>query len=224
MKIETHKDPNFLKHDFKAPWTKKIGKSIWSGFLTHTFKQGDRPIIYNLIKSFITTYQKTTIGMGGEPFSLLEIGFGQCFDFVNCFKKLHDSKMIQYFGKDITDQFVEYAREEFINYKFDVGGFDFTNNENYDITYCRHVFEHQHPNVCYSSFENMLKATNQLSIVSWFCAPDKERFTWNDRDGFNNEGAYVNTYDEEALIEIINKNDFLLSTHFNKKIYYMRRK
>lgn len=211
MKIETKKDKNFLQHDFTAPWESKISYDKWCDFLKHNFIDPSREEIYK----FFNQYLKITPEHPNKSF--LEIGFGQCFDFNNCFKNFHDSAIIDYTGWDITSQFVKFAIKKYnedyflnnnvtsINYKFNCGGFYelTTNKEKFDIIYTRHTLEHQHPSNCYVFFEALLKAATELLVICWFQPPDEERFSWNNRDGFNHEGAYVNKYSKDKLTKLI---------------------
>jgi len=230
MKTETQKDSNFLAHDFTAPWQSKITKEQWIQFLTHTFHQEDREKVYELLHSYLESISPPQSAVTNSafyyksPLTFLELGFGQCYDFAHCFMLLHDIETIEYTGQEVTPQFVEFAREEFCkynNYKFKVG--DFNSLLKSDIIYTRHVLEHQHPDNCYLFFENILKATKKLCIISWFCPPGEEKFTWNDRDGFNHEGAYVNVYSKDKLNNLIEKYNFKLTSYLNNKIYYMRK-
>ncbi len=129
---------------------------------------------------------------------------------------------IIYKGWEITEQFVKYARKKFYHqdFCFSLGGFgkliDFV--DSFDIIYTRHTLEHQHPDNGYEYFKNLLRATRELAIVTWFKPPKKEKFTWNDRDG-GNKGAYVNTYSRNKLTKVIVENKFnltIISVNYNK--------
>lgn len=209
MKIETINDSNFLNHNFKAPWLNEISYEEWCKFLNHNKNYG-REEAYKIIKDFVAPLPKQT---------LLEIGFGQCYDWQKCFQLMCAFEQIKYTGWEITNQFIFYAKKKYPNYEFcfKTGSFRDLNpitsrhqQKKFDITYTRHTLEHQHPDNCYKYFENILQSTKKLSIIIWFKIPNIEKFTWNDRDG-RGQGAYVNTYSKEKLLNIIYKNNFKLN-------------
>jgi len=208
MKIETIKDPDIFNHDFKAPWLNEISYEDWCKFLAHNYAYG-REEAYHIVRDYVGNKNKKLF---------LEIGFGNGYDFEHCFQYLHEMGHIIYNGWEITEQFVKYAKRKFYNqdFCFSLGGLnDLVSFEpcsyvaNFDITYTRHTLEHQHPNNGYEYFENLLRATKELAIITWFKPPKKEKFTWNDRDG-ENKGAYVNTYSKEKLMSIVKKIGFNL--------------
>lgn len=209
MRVEKPDDPKFLSHNYAAPWKSKISYETWCSFLQHNFTDPSRQEIYKFFNQYLRINSE-------EPNkSFLEIGFGQCYDFVNCFKNFHDMGIINYTGWDITEQFVKFANKKYnpdaffnkapIKYKFECGGFQHLVEKNFDIIYTRHTLEHQHPSNCYRFFENLLEAVNELIVVCWFQVPGEEVFSWNDRDGFKHEGAYVNKYSSVRLNELIKK-------------------
>lgn len=219
MKIETIQDPNIFNHDFKASWLRGISYKDWCEFLSHNYAYS-REEAYHIIRDFVGNKQKQTF---------LEIGFGNGYDFEYCFQYLHEIGNIIYSGWEITEQFVKYARRKFYrqDYCFNIGSFWDLNpatsrhqNKKFNIIYTRHTLEHQHPHYGYNYFANLLRATKELAIVTWFKPPGLEKFTWNDRDG-NGQGAYVNTYSRPKLIEYLIENNFdleILSVQY-KKVY-----
>lgn len=208
MKIETIEDPNIFNHDFKAPWLNEISYKEWCKFLAHNYAYG-REEAYHIVRDYVGNKNKKLF---------LEIGFGNGYDFEHCFQYLHEMGHIIYKGWEITEQFVKYARRKFYqqDFCFSIGSFwdlnPVTNrhqNKEFDIIYTRHTLEHQHPRDGYNYFVNLLRATRELAIVTWFKPPKKEKFTWNDRDG-GNKGAYVNTYSKKKLMLTIKKFGFNL--------------
>lgn len=192
---------NDLEHDFAAAWKQDISKPEWENFLLHTFNENNRPFVYNWLKEYVSQHSVA---------SFAEIGFGQCLDFVQCFRELHDKGNIVYKGYEVTSQFTDFANETYPGYSFETKDFLREDTPCFDITYARHVFEHQPPSQCYSTFETLLRKTNNICIIAWFRAPNKEEFLWVTTDGFGQSGAYVNTYDLENVKNIIKQQGFKL--------------
>jgi hypothetical protein len=192
-----------MELDCKTPWQPPISKQQWKDFLNFSFADKDRPIIYQIISEYTSNNNKPT---------LAEIGFGQCYDFQQCFKQLHDTGELIYSGIDITEQFVNYAKSEYPNHDFKTQNFYSYDQPAFDITYTRGTLEYQAPSKLYESLENLLKRTNNLCIISWFIPPETHSIQWVN-DGFNNVGAYVNTYDYKLTKEIIEKHGFQLKIH-----------
>ena len=209
MKIERPGDKNFLTHDFTAPWKEPITEESWQRFLEHNFDDPSRVEIYR----FFDQYFKSLVGTNFESKRFLEIGFGQAFDYFHFFKHYHDMGVISYTGWDVTKQFVEFARKKemtkdvpFRMKRFYEGSFDKLIDESIDILYTRHTFEHQHPNNCYKYLDRFLSTIGEIGVICWFQPPAEEKFSWNDRDGFKHEGAYVNVYDRRKVMDLIRSN------------------
>lgn len=205
-----------MKYDFKAAWKHRISETEWKGFLDHTFADEARKFIYQWLNNYLSLRSKVP---------LAEIGFGQCYDFQHCFKELHDKGMIHYHGYDVTSQFTEYAGRTYPGYEFDTVNILEDSSPQYDITYIRHVLEHQSPDKCYASFENLLKRTTELCIVTWFIGPDNEKFSWVPTDGFAQAGAFVNTLSFDRLNAIIEQERFDLEiSQFPGNTIYLLKK
>lgn len=201
------------EHDFRLAWQPSINEIEWNNFLSHTFLDADRKAIYNIIKQCIK-----------PGFTFAEIGFGQCHDFQECFKQLHDTGALVYHGFDITQQFVKYAKAKYPDYDFQVANLFTDDQPTYDITYTRHTFEHQAPSLCYTSFENFLMRTNHMAIVSWFVRPGIEQIKWTNC-GFEGTGVYVIRYDADKLADIITRLHFSNEiTQFELNCVYVMRK
>ena len=202
MRIETPKDKGFYDHDFKASWLNNISYEEWNKFLSHNYSYS-REEAYSAIKNFLED----------KPVQrFLEIGFGQCYDFECCFKDLHRTGKIIYSGWEITAKFSEYARQKFPEYSSQfypgVWGFADLPEHYFNIIYTRHTLEHQNPLHGYDYFNNILKSTFNMAVVTWFKPPaNEEKFTWNNRDG-KGKGAYVNTYSKKKLLNILDSNGF----------------
>lgn len=209
MKIERPEDPTFFDHDFTAPWKKPITEESWQAFLKHNFDDPSRVEIYR----FFDQYFRSLMGHTFQTKSFLEIGFGQAYDYFNFFKHYNDIGTITYTGWDVTKQFVEFAKKKemtqdlpYRNQRFYQGSFEKLYDESIDILYTRHTFEHQHPDNCYKYLDRFLSKIGGLGVICWFRPPAKEDFSWNDRDGFNHEGAYVNVYDRGKVMDLIRSN------------------
>lgn len=208
------------EHDFSSAWKTPISETEWSRFLEETSSDPVRFFTYDWFKSLTNEMQGV---------SLAEVGFGQCTDFIRCFKELHDNKLIYYSGYDVTEQFVCYAKRKFPSYTFEANNFfDPQHTEQYDIVYVRHVLEHQPPEQSYPALETLLNRAKRLCVIAWFVSPGvEETFQWIGHDGLSANGAYVNRLSDKKVLEIINKHNFHLEIqHFNKEplLYILRRK
>jgi hypothetical protein len=212
---------NKSKRDFRAPWQNPITREEWDKFLSTNYRYA-RNEAYQEIRKEIKK---------SKNLSFLEIGFGNTYDFDHCFKQLHDSGQIKYTGFEITEQFVNFANEKY-NDKYDFRLANFTDiKDSYDITYTRHVLEHQDPNNAYDYFKTLLQKTKRLCIVTWFATPkQKERLNWCERDGFGHTGAWVNMYSKPRILNIIAGQKFKLEIikvrwrrRYNE-LYIMRKK
>lgn len=180
--------------DSRAAWTKPITREEWRSFLDFNFNNPSRPLVYRHVPEMLK---------GSAGASFLEIGFGQCQDFKNCFKALHDAGMINYRGIDITEQFARYAAEEYPGYDFGVGGFDDIDKD-CDVIYTSQTLEHLHPDKYREALKNMLYHARRYCVIVWFQTPGpEERIHWSDVDGFGNEGAWVNRYSAKVIDDMI---------------------
>jgi len=212
-----HTDEYYLfNFSSAAAWEKPISIEEWRDFLKFSFDNGTREPVYK----YINEYVKDRIDV-----SFLEIGFGQCRDFLQCFQKLHDRGFIEYVGADITSQFVSYAEREYPKYVFRQGGF--ANADSFDIIFTANTLEHQHPDEYGKALRNMLDAARELCIIIWFQAPRQNGYMhWESNDGFGGVGAWVNRYDKNEIVRIINDRGFSLDIQAldeNRQIYYCKR-
>lgn len=214
-----------MTKDFTVAWQAPIGEQDWKGFLASSFNEPDRVFACDKIERWIHGRGCPRV----RPLSLAEAGFGQCHDFQTFFKKLHDTGTIKYYGFDVTKQFVDYATKTHPGYDFKTEDFFASESPQFDIIYSRGVLEHQAPDRCYVAFENLLKRTKYLSVVSWFLTPGVEYLRWIPTDGLANAGAYASHFSSAKLAEIIGRQDFRLETttlggkNTNYVIYVMTR-
>ena len=195
---------NYNDRDFRLPWTKPITKQEWKTFLDFNFGNESRPIAYSVVSELVSAFH-------GVEF--LEIGFGQCYDFINCFKPAHDSGSMVYSGVDITEQFAKYAKEEYPEYRFGVGGF-MDIDKDYDIIYTSQTLEHQHPYEFEHSISNMLNHSKVACVIVWFQSPRPDGYNhWSSVDGFGGEGAWVNRYNSDVVKNIIEGAGFRFTIH-----------
>jgi hypothetical protein len=203
--------------DFRVPWTKPISKQEWKSFLDFNFDNPSRPVVYELLSGYFR---------GKSGISFLEIGFGQCRDFDNCFRAWHDTGVVIYRGVDITEQFVRYAREEYPQYDFAVGGFT-SIDKTYDIVYTSQTLEHQHPDEFAGSLKNMLDHTKSVCMIVWFQSPRPDGYSkWSDVDGFGGEGAWVNRYNNVVVSDTIKNAGFNFTVHTaseDRSVYFCER-
>jgi len=150
------------------PWQASryaVDVTEWRKFMTHDFDAPDRPMVYTAINKLISA----------EGMQLIEVGFGQCYDFVRFFKHLHDSGWIDYHGYDITEGFARFAQLEYPEYDFKLGGFTDLPTEGCDIIFTRHTFRHigrKAYSICLARF---LRATRDWALISWGEAPKGKR-------------------------------------------------
>ena len=208
--------------DARAPWAGKLTKEQWDRFLSHNFKHPTRQLSYRLIEKYIMKQPEEEM-----PLTFLEVGFGQCFDFKQCFQKMHDGGIIRYQGWEIIKQFVDYAKEEYSGYGFRLGGF-LDMEKDFDIIYTRHTLEHQLPKEYEQCLVNMLTHTKKLAVISWFQSPkDIERIYWEVNHGTGRTGAWVNIYDKKkilAMVETAGFNCSITKFDLHNEIYFMERK
>jgi hypothetical protein len=216
-----------LGHDFREPWLPPITQKQWNHFLKHDFNSKTRESAAIIIEDWINRH--ADLG----PFSLLEVGFGQCFDFRRYFLPMLNQKTLgQYAGYDITEQFVGFARRAFASIFrccFHVGGFLDLKGV-FDISYTRHTFEHQAPEFWKDCLRGFLNAAKHLAVISWFIRPrEVEKLEWLEAQGFmNNEvGAYVNKLSKKKVLAIIAECGFrvqIVDFDRNNSIYVCERK
>lgn len=192
------------ERDSRPAWTKPITREEWRSFLNFNFDNPSRPLVYRHVPEMLE---------GSTGASFLEIGFGQCQDFKNCFKALHDAGTISYRGIDITEQFARYAAEEYPGYDFGVGGFDDIDKD-YDFIYTSQTLEHLHPDKYREALKNMLAHASRYCVIVWFQTPGpEERIHWSDVDGFGGEGAWVNRYGAVNVGQVIRDAGFAYTVY-----------
>ena len=212
-----------MAKDFKVAWQAPISEQDWKGFLAYSFEEPDRTLAYEKIKQWINKSPRFS------PLSLAEAGFGQCRDFEAFFKEKHDDGIIEYHGFDVTKQFVDYAIKTHPGYDFKAEDFFANESPQFEITYARGVLEHQAADKCYEAFENLLKRTKFLSVVSWFLTPGDEYLRWIPTDGLAHAGAFASTLSSAKLAEIIRRQGFTLEPTSiggkltNYVVYFMTR-
>lgn len=181
-----------------AFWAGYDDISKWRSAMQHDFNHPSRQIAYNLVRGlfkFRSPEDNTTLDFA-------EIGFGQCYDFKNCFKELHDQKWINYTGFDHTPEFVEYAKADFPESNFRQGDFTDLQPNSFDITYTRHTMQHAAPEVWQNWLRAMLNATRKTAIIVWRFPPLKEHIVWN--DGWNNR------WDKDTVAAVIKGRGFTI--------------
>jgi hypothetical protein len=191
-----------MEKDYKVAWKHAVNQNDWSNFLSETFQDVSRQYAYQLLSNKLTNSQNAK--------TFAEVGFGQGFDFDNCFRLLHQENKIVYSGHEVTEQFVNFAKNKWPGFEFVLDEFLYDGDSSYDIVYTRHVIEHQPPDKCYIAFERVLQRTNEFCIVAWFHAPDVESFQWMSWAGIGALGAQVNILSKEKVLNIIQKNGFSL--------------
>lgn len=207
-----------INKNYTNAWAYPIPKEEWKTFLSHTFTDPRRQFVYD----YLDGYLKNVL----VCLSLLELGFGQAYDFITYFKQHQDNHKISYVGYDITQQFVEYAQQEYPTYTFRLGNGITDNPDSVDIIYARHVLEHQMPENCYQYLTQILNKANKLVIISWFVSPGiTENFKWVDQDGFNHVGAWVNRYDKYKISGIIEQSGYqFISNQLDEYVYILKRR
>ena len=199
------------------PWDVQITKDQWANFLRHDFANGSRQLAFKEIDAERKKIDHVP--------TVLEIGFGQAFDYAVFFKRLQEAGEIEYTGSDITEQFVQYANETYGPH-FVVGNFQGIAGQ-FDITYTRHTFEHQSPEQWQKDLACMLAATTRMAVITWFIPPAKEaRYHWAENQWLG-QGAWVNQYAEADVMGVIAKAGFWamsIPSEQNNKVYVCRRR
>jgi len=167
-------------------WNETRRIDEWRVFLRHDFQNKSRLIAYDIVEKLANGY----------PLSLCEVGFGNAYDFQACFRHLHDAGRIAYTGYDITKLFVFFAGQDYPGYEWRVGSFGDLQPMGYDITYTRHTLEHAEPDIMPICLRELLAATRNTCIITWFLKPSYEHIQ-------QFKTSWVNTYDADAVADVI---------------------
>lgn len=197
----------------EALWKKQCPTyADWSRFMNHGYDDPSRQLAYDMIREYVN---------GKPPCSFLEIGFGDCYDFAQCFMHLHDQGRIQYTGYDITAEFVRFAQRSFPGYWFLAAGFAQLHPSSYDIIYTRGTLEHVAPTLWEGYLRAMLRATRKLAMQVWFLPPGRSMSRYDDKNG-----AWLNCYEREEVEAIIGQEGFDHRRHNAEDdcIYVMERR
>lgn len=182
------------------PWTDSLyatDPNRWREFMTHDFDAPDRVATYNIVARLIN--KRTT--------QLVEVGFGQAYDFQYCFKHLHDSGWIDYSGLDIVQGFVDFALQDYPGYNFRVGGFTDLSVNSCDIVFTRHTFMHINRELYPLCLAKFLRATRDIAIISWALAPrDGGQYKFDDE-----KEIHWNTHSKRVTDSIIEQEGFVCS-------------
>lgn len=179
-------------------WAKDASYARWHRMMAHDWGNPSRYLAYYLIADQIW-HRKA-------KFSVAEIGFGDCCDFRWFFRFLQDTGKISYVGYEIMREFVRHARDDyFLNEQsFQYGGFKDLEPKSYDVTYTRHTLEHIHPDLWQGCFTQMLEATKEVCVLTFYMPPGPGRAMERNWTG---EG-WQNVYDEGKVKEIIDEAGF----------------
>jgi len=140
----------------------------WETWLQHSWNEPSRYTAYRVIRDLVERVPAvTTFG---------EFGFGGAFDFLSCFKELHDTGQIVYTGWDLTEKFVEFAKSAYPSYAWRIGGLLDVAPNRYDVTYSRHILQHVSPNVYEDCLRAQLNATLRFSIIVWRYPPQEPEY------------------------------------------------
>lgn len=163
----------------------------WRKFVAHDFPHPSRPVAYETVKSCL----------GKKRLSFCEIGFGSLYDFKMCFKPLHDEGRITYTGVDFMQQFVDYAYVDYPDYTFRQGQFKDLFPHEFDITYTRHVFQHQSLDTYEMCLRKMLEASRRYAIICWHppLGVEHEHYEF---------GGYCNSFDKGKVDALITASGF----------------
>lgn len=186
----------------------------WRQFMTHDFGAPDRPMVYAAIDKLITA--------GGTQ--VIEVGYGQCYDFIHFFRRLHDSGRIDYHGYDITEGFARFAQQDYPEYDFNLGGFTDLPAGSCDIIFTRHTFRHIDRKAYPICLAHFLRATRDLALISWGEAPRGQRGVYRLDEEHQ---IQWNIHGQAVTDKVIEREGFTLTVQELKgarKLYIMRRK
>lgn len=185
----------------------------WRKFMTHDFDAPDRPTVYAAINKLL--YK--------EKAALIEVGFGQCYDFIHFFRRLHDSGRIHYCGYDITEGFARFAQQGYPEYDFKQGGFTDLPARACDIVFTRHTFQHINREMYPTCLTCFLRATRDWALISWAAAPSAKRGTYRLDEQHK---IQWNNHSQTVTNDIIAQEGFTCTIQplkGTRKLYTMRR-
>ncbi len=172
----------------------RVSEQTWSGydyarwkrFIAHDYSNPSRLVAYAAVESCLSD----------RRLSFCEIGFGDAQDFRQCFKALHDEGKMAYTGMDFMQQFASYAKTDFPDYNFKQGEFLTLLPMEFDVTYTRHVLQHQAPDSYEECIRKMLGASRRYAIITWHPPLDKEGISFSN-------GGWCNCWDKEKVDALI---------------------
>ena len=182
------------------PWIGSLyatNRHRWKKFMTHDFDAPDREAAYQIVARLLDRHHVP----------LIEVGFGQAYDFQHFFKPLHDGGWIVYSGFDITPGFVDLACQEYPTYDFRVGGFTDLPAACCDIIFTRHTLMHINRDLYPVCLTKFLRATRDIAIISWALAPQGN-------GGYQFDGehrVHWNTHSKQVTDSIIEREGFVCS-------------
>jgi len=209
--------------NYRETWDVPVTEQVWDRFLQHDFTNPTRSIAARTISGYAKR---------NDAYTLLEVGFGQCYDFKHYFlPMLKRGSLDHYYGCDITKQFVDFAHDRYRDVArcaFEQKGFLDLPKLYADIVYTRHTLEHQDELLWEKCLCGLLDAARRLCVITWFIAPgNEENLQWLPNQ-WHGQGAWVNRYKKDDVLEIIGQAGFQMMTIVHStdldKIYVCERR
>lgn len=136
--------PNNQNAQYHFSWDRLLENKNLEDFLASQELWGENQGVENPGRVTWRKYLKRKIS--NQKVRLLEIGFGAGIDYGALEKEgILDADKVEYFGADVTQKFVEYARKNLPKMKpYLIDGYSLPFEDKYfDLVYIRHVLEHQ---------------------------------------------------------------------------------
>lgn len=159
-------------------------KTLWSDWDMMPFRDGGDEQNH---PARILTVEMASIGT-----TVLDCGCATCIDYEHFQERNAD---IEYYGIDLTPEFVEGARKLYPEANVQLGSItDISFGDRaIDTVYCRNVLEHLPPGGIWKALTEMWRVANMQIIVSFFMRPSLEASAFEqDGNGFyNNRYSYL---------------------------------
>jgi len=214
--MEFIEGPNNQNAQHHFNWDRLLENKNLEDFLVSKELWGENQGVENPGRVTWRKYLKRKIS--NQKVRLLEIGFGAGIDYRALEKEgILDADKVEYFGADVTQKFVEYARNNLPKMKpYLIDGYSLPFEDKYfDLVYIRHVLEHQ------THYRQLLSEALRVSkdevFIIFFIELSEDA---SDRISFDGTW-YHNTYSRKLFYKFVQELGFgiqeLAAFHKNRK-------
>jgi ubiquinone/menaquinone biosynthesis C-methylase UbiE len=164
-----------MNNDYLQNWTKFLKNKNPEDFLKIETMWGQGQGQDNQGRCCFAKFVEDYINITKTPIKILEVGFGTNITYqLLKDKKIIPSQFVTYYGTDVTPQFMELATKqhpEIILSEMFEGGVSYP-SQYFDITYIRHVLEHQ--NGYKQLLTELFRVTRYYTFINMFIPLNKE--------------------------------------------------